>query len=232
MHNEALGTLQAHPVALQGLHIVVPRFELAGPTRKAVEELEHCIVGDGIPEMIAIYESVQTIHDDVEEWVQWGKSSVLFATHHRSPMGLFSLRPNVRNQRRSWRPLWIEGLGGSFRVNRSNSDNGGQEEISSPSGDQASNSAIRPLRSISTTPTATPSALRPRYEANSVNGFPVSGSASNVVPNSTVGHLPQPQRATTFNDVISEMRKGASRSSKLASKDCSFTDSSRRCRMQ
>src|SRR5437773_6990077 len=98
MHDEAVGTLQAHAVALHGLHIVVPRFELAGPTRKAVEELEHCIVGDGIPEMIAIYESVQTIHDDVEEWVQWGKSRVPFATHYPSPMGLFSLRPNEKSQ--------------------------------------------------------------------------------------------------------------------------------------
>src|SRR5438093_2879415 len=102
MHDEAVGTLQAHAVALHGLHIVVPRFELAGPTRKAVEELEHCIVGDGIPEMIAIYESVQTIHDDVEEWVQWGKSRVLFATHYQSPMGLFSLRPNDTAHRRQW----------------------------------------------------------------------------------------------------------------------------------
>src|ERR1700688_2140028 len=88
MHDEAVGTLQAHAVTLHGLHIIVPRFELAGPTRKAVEELEHCIVGDGIPEMIAIYESVQTIHDDVEEWVQSRKSRVLFATHYPSPMGL------------------------------------------------------------------------------------------------------------------------------------------------
>src|SRR6266496_394114 len=46
--------------SLHGLHIVVPRFELAGPTRKAVEELEHCIVGDGIPERIAIYEVERT----------------------------------------------------------------------------------------------------------------------------------------------------------------------------
>jgi hypothetical protein len=47
----------------------VPGFKLAGPTRKAVEELEDRIVGDRIPEMITIYETVQTIHDDVEEWV-------------------------------------------------------------------------------------------------------------------------------------------------------------------
>src|SRR5260370_9224316 len=86
MHDEAVGTLQAHDVALHGIEIVVARIELAGPTRKAVEELEHCIVGDGIPEMITVYESVQTIHDDVEEWVQRGKSRVLFATHYPSPM--------------------------------------------------------------------------------------------------------------------------------------------------
>ena len=55
MHDEAVGTLQAHAVALHDLHMRVPGFKLTGPTRKAVKELEHCIIGDGIPEMIAIY---------------------------------------------------------------------------------------------------------------------------------------------------------------------------------
>src|SRR5262245_14352004 len=88
MYDEAVGTLQPHAVRLHDLHILAPGFDLAGPTRKAIKELEHRIVGNGIPEVIAVYESVQTFHDDVKKWVQWGKSGILSVTHHPSPMAV------------------------------------------------------------------------------------------------------------------------------------------------
>src|SRR5262245_7323609 len=133
MHDEAVGTLQAHAVVLHGLHIAVPRFELAGPTRKVVEELEHSIVGDGIPEMIAIYvyESAQPNHADGEGWVSWGKPRVLFATHYPPPMGLFSLRPNAQvshagttmilanqSENQHWLHRWAASFRGSLAQSR------------------------------------------------------------------------------------------------------------------
>src|SRR5262249_38432683 len=107
MYDEAVGNPQLHAVRLHDIHILAPGFDLAGPTRKAVKELEHRVVCNGIPEVIAVYESVQTFHDDVKEWVQSGKSGILSVTHHPSPMAVRHATRRLAAQLRAARgPAW------------------------------------------------------------------------------------------------------------------------------
>ena len=69
MDYQPVSAMQMHAVTLHRRHVRSSALKAFGPAWKTIEKLKDRLVGNGVPEMVAIDKPVQPLHDDVKEGV-------------------------------------------------------------------------------------------------------------------------------------------------------------------
>jgi hypothetical protein len=61
--------MQIHAITLHRGHVRSSALKAFGPAWKTIQKLKDRLVGNGVPEMVAIDKPFQSLHDDVKERV-------------------------------------------------------------------------------------------------------------------------------------------------------------------